>query len=713
MAGNARRVETRIGDEARAAATRTLDAALREGRLDLAEYERRLTVVQAARVRQDLTPAVADLPDGSGRTGPGLRIAAADRERALVRLAGALTDGRLDARAYADAEELLNRAVTYADVDAVVGTLDAKASLAERDQAVARIEAAVAGGLLDPAERHDRVAAIRRATTDAQLAALVADLPAGASPARSPRASHADREAVVAQLHDAVEAGVLDLPEFDERVRAVYAARLRDELARLVADLPEPAPEPASPPPVNLPAAPPVKLPRRQPSFRAGKTAALVAGFGMFPMIGIVIVLGMAGLAALAIAVASVWAIVFVGLVVWAKRTMMAAIAAENAPQAEISYPPGIEPFPGRVTWVDVDPAVWTPEKEEPPRTRAQVQPAPPPPEQATWVDADPVEWTPEEEEQPRTRTLGRHKGDLQSMTALVLPDGTPVAITGGRDNTARVWDLTDDSWRHTLSGHTHDVVGIAAMVLPDGVPVAVTVSPDRTARVWDLRDGSQRSAPLKVGYEPHGVSCLSLADGTPVVVVHNVSEGIRLWDLRDHKALGKVADGSYDVFVDGMYPVVLPDGTAVALATDWEGPIKALDLKNGKTRFELRGHTHSVRAIDTTVLPDGTPIAVSVSGDKTIRIWDLQRRALRHTITGLIDALEAVVCTSLPDGTPIAVACDYERNTTVRDLRDGSELPCRLELWGNLLSAVALPDRTLVLGLADDDSAAAVHELT
>ncbi|MEV5716524.1 DUF1707 domain-containing protein [Amycolatopsis mediterranei] len=341
--------EVRIGDQARVAATRTLDRALREGRLDLAEYERRLVVVQAARVRKDLTPAVADLPGKSGRTGPELRISAADWERALVRLAGALTDGRLEARAYADAEELLNRAVTYADVDAVVGTLDAKASHTERDQAIARIEAAVAGGLLDPAEQHDRVAAVRRATTDAQLAALVADLPAGAGPARSPRASHTDREAVVAQLHNAVEAGVLDLAEFDERVRAVYAARLRDELARLVADLPEPAQEPA---PLTA-LQPPVVLPPPQPpSFEAGMTAAKVAGFGLFPMIGVVIVLGMMGLTVLAMVVGSVSAIAFVGVVLWAKRTTTAAIAAENAVQADIRFPP----LPAEPTWVDRGP---------------------------------------------------------------------------------------------------------------------------------------------------------------------------------------------------------------------------------------------------------------------------------------------------------------------------------------------------------------------
>ncbi|SEC83160.1 WD domain-containing protein, G-beta repeat-containing protein [Amycolatopsis tolypomycina] len=666
--------EVRIGDQARAAATRTLDTALRAGRLDLAEYERRLVIVQAARLRKDLAPAVADLPDGSGRTGPGLRVATADRERALVQLAGALTDGRLEARAYADAEELVNRAVTYSDIDAVIGNLDAKASHTERDQAIARIEAAVAGGLLEPAERHDRVAAVRRATTDAQLAALVADLPADAGPARSPRVSHAEREAVVAQLHEAVEAGVLELPEFDERVRAVYAARLRDELARLVADLPRPAA-----PPAPLTALPPItQPPRKRPSFETGMATVKVAAVGWVLMIGIVIALGMAGLTALAFVVGALSAIVFVGILVWAKRTVTAAMEAESARPGEKPFLPAVEPFPGRGP---------------------------------TWVDVDPAEWT---SGTPGTRTLGRHNGELLSIAAIVLPDGTPVAITGGADNTALVWDLTDDSLRHTLTGHTHDVVGVAAIVLPDGVPVAVTVSPDRTARVWDLRDGSQRSSPLKVGYEPRGVNCLSLADGTPVVVVHNVSEGIRRWDLRDHKPLGKVAHGSYESFVDGMFPVVLPDGTALVLATDWEGPIKAFDLKTGKTRFELLGHTGSVRSIDTTVLPDGTPVAVSASDDKTIRIWDLRRRTLRHRVTGLLRPQLAVMCTTLPDGTPIAVTCDDNRNKTVRDLRDGAELPYPIALGGDLLSAVTLPNETLILGLSDDYdcSSAAVFSL-
>jgi hypothetical protein len=52
------------------------------------------------------------------------------------------------------------------------------------------------------------------------------------------RASDADREAVVQTLLDAIARGLLTLQEGDERVAAAYAARFRDELPRLSADLP-------------------------------------------------------------------------------------------------------------------------------------------------------------------------------------------------------------------------------------------------------------------------------------------------------------------------------------------------------------------------------------------------------------------------------------------------------------------------------------------
>ncbi|SNS27148.1 protein of unknown function [Geodermatophilus pulveris] len=58
------------------------------------------------------------------------------------------------------------------------------------------------------------------------------------------RASDADREATVSRLQQAVAQGRIDLTEFGERVEAAYVAGTLDDLAALVADLPPDAPAP-------------------------------------------------------------------------------------------------------------------------------------------------------------------------------------------------------------------------------------------------------------------------------------------------------------------------------------------------------------------------------------------------------------------------------------------------------------------------------------
>ena len=68
-------------------------------------------------------------------------------------------------------------------------------------------------------------------------------------PKQQLRVSDAERETVADRLRAAVAEGRLTLDEGDERLAAAYAARTREELDPLTADLPEPppAPTPAQP----------------------------------------------------------------------------------------------------------------------------------------------------------------------------------------------------------------------------------------------------------------------------------------------------------------------------------------------------------------------------------------------------------------------------------------------------------------------------------
>lgn len=61
------------------------------------------------------------------------------------------------------------------------------------------------------------------------------------NPARRIRVSDAEREAVVARLSAAAAEGRLTLAEFGDRSHRAYASRTHDELAVLLADLPDPA----------------------------------------------------------------------------------------------------------------------------------------------------------------------------------------------------------------------------------------------------------------------------------------------------------------------------------------------------------------------------------------------------------------------------------------------------------------------------------------
>lgn len=63
------------------------------------------------------------------------------------------------------------------------------------------------------------------------------------------RVSDAERAAVQERLRTAVGAGQLELHEFDERAKTLWAAKTRGELHRVAADLPEPPPPPPPAPP--------------------------------------------------------------------------------------------------------------------------------------------------------------------------------------------------------------------------------------------------------------------------------------------------------------------------------------------------------------------------------------------------------------------------------------------------------------------------------
>lgn len=112
------------------------------------------------------------------------------------------------------------------------------------------------------------------------------------------RVSDEERSAVAAQLQDSLDAGRIDLSEFDDRTRAVYTAATYDELNRLIGDLPGAVP--AVPPTADRSDSPPPERARTKRYYNTLGTGALACGLfsvvSFFPFSIMAIVLGAIGL---------------------------------------------------------------------------------------------------------------------------------------------------------------------------------------------------------------------------------------------------------------------------------------------------------------------------------------------------------------------------------------------------------------------------------
>ena len=262
--------------------------------------------------------------------------------------------------------------------------------------------------------------------------------------------------------------------------------------------------------------------------------------------------------------------------------------------------------------------------------------------------------------------------GDDRWVSAVAvgaLPDGTPVIVSGSAtgllsNRTAQVWvrvrRLADGApVGEPLTGHTGPVEAVAVGVLPDGTPVIVTGSDDGTVRVWRLADGAPVGEPL-TGHNSgvKAVAVGALPDGTPAIVSRDGPGTVRVWRLADGAPVGNPL-GGYHHTVDAVGVGALPDGTPVIVTGYRDGTVRVWRLADGAPVGEpLTGHTDTVNAVAVGVLPDGTPVIVTGSEDGTVRVWRLADAALvGEPLTGHTDTVKAVAVGVLPDGTPVIVS--------------------------------------------------------
>jgi RNA polymerase sigma factor (sigma-70 family) len=206
-------------------------------------------------------------------------------------------------------------------------------------------------------------------------------------------------------------------------------------------------------------------------------------------------------------------------------------------------------------------------------------------------------------------------------------PDGKTL-ISGGHDNTVRIWDAATGKLVHVVRGTALTHHGACAVLSPDGKTLFTTT--DRTVRAWDTATGAEVSCAAKgtvadvLALSPRG-NGLACAGG-PGDGPSGSDPGIRLWDLAAGKAIGRIGDpeayyGSLAFTPDGRTLAALGGGLRADAAARGN-PLRFWDVA---TRKELPSPTAGVTDITAFALsPDGKTVAVCRAGAaETVRLLD------------------------------------------------------------------------------------------
>ncbi|MEI8064716.1 MAG: tetratricopeptide repeat protein, partial [Verrucomicrobiota bacterium] len=194
--------------------------------------------------------------------------------------------------------------------------------------------------------------------------------------------------------------------------------------------------------------------------------------------------------------------------------------------------------------------------------------------------------------------------GFYSSVMSVCLSEDNRYAMSGGQDNTLRVWDVTSGECLQTLEGHTGSVESV--YLSKDG-RFALSGSRDRTLRSWDMDTGRSLST-----FEGHtgSVDSVCLSEDNRYALSGSGDNTVRLWDVSSGSCL-RIFKGH----TGWVKSVRLSEGNRYALSGGGDKTVRLWELATGRCLRTFKGHTGGVRSV---WLSGNNRYALSGSSDKT-----------------------------------------------------------------------------------------------
>ena len=214
----------------------------------------------------------------------------------------------------------------------------------------------------------------------------------------------------------------------------------------------------------------------------------------------------------------------------------------------------------------------------------------------------------------------------------VVSPSGE--YVVSASDDVIEVWDRANGTKLHTITGHVNGIWSLA--VTPDNGYI-VSGGADNSIRIWKLSDGSH----VRTINDNAQVRSVAVMPDNNTIVTGNKNGAVKMWNLSDGSLIREMT-GHTDMVLS---VAVTPGGSQIVSGSE-DNSIRIWNASNGNLVRTISGHTNGVRSL--AVGPEGRYL-ISGSYDSTVKIWDLETGILAHTLSDHTDRVFSVGVT--PDG--------------------------------------------------------------
>jgi RNA polymerase sigma factor (sigma-70 family) len=205
---------------------------------------------------------------------------------------------------------------------------------------------------------------------------------------------------------------------------------------------------------------------------------------------------------------------------------------------------------------------------------------------------------------------LRRFEGSIAPVYRVAFSPNNRQALSGGKENVMRLWDVDTGKELRRFEGHTNWVSVVRFS--PDGRR-ALSGSVDHTARLWEVETGKEL---LRFRGHTGTVDGVALSPDGRQLLTGSHDHTVRLWDAETAKELRRFTGHEAEVYIVAFAP-----GGRQVLSGSMDKTMRLWDVDTGKEVRRFTGHTEVVLSVAFS--PDGRQ-ALSSSFDKTVRLWDV-----------------------------------------------------------------------------------------